>query len=139
MLAAYVFAQVLTETVKAAGGVESSIQMIFKQKVYRANVGELASVNLPANVILAQQLPEFGGAQHRSEPVPFVVVTNKEAEIAIRALVARSAEYNMAKWCTSGRTETGEVYRARGVITWLLSLIGLDICRRRNVNYGSVR
>ena len=77
MLATNVFAEILAQAVKAAGGIETTVQVILEQEVYGLDVGEFAAVNLSANVVLPEHFPKLAGAEKRAQPVPLVFVSYK--------------------------------------------------------------
>jgi hypothetical protein len=86
---AEILASVLPEGVISGASVITSVEMIVKQKVDGFDVGHLEAVDGLAVVLLgSEEFPDLLDGQQAAEPVPFVVVADEEADVAVGALVA---------------------------------------------------
>ena len=60
-----------------------------KQKMYRFDAGDLESVDGVAEIFLwAEQLFDAINRHETSKPVPFIIVSNVEADVAVACFVS---------------------------------------------------
>lgn len=77
MLRSNIFAKILSQAIEAAGRIEATVEMVFEQEMDGTDVWEFASVNLLALIVLSKKLTKLRRTEHRSQPVPLIVVPDK--------------------------------------------------------------
>src|SRR5580698_111122 len=98
--------------------------MIVEEKVHGFDVRHLESVDRLSFVFLrTEQLYDLVNCQEASQPVPFIILTDKEAIIAIGSFVPTATEHDVSQRGTDGLTKRGEVNRVRSLIRRLLPWI----------------
>jgi hypothetical protein len=61
--------------------------VIVQEEMYSFDVLHLEAINWLSLVFLwSQKLPDLGDSEEASQPVPLIIVANKQANVAIRAL-----------------------------------------------------
>jgi hypothetical protein len=101
--------------------------MIMQQKVHRTNMLELATINgLPMGFFRPKQFSNPIHGQEAPQPVPLIIVANKQSDIAVTAFVARATKYDFSERKSDSETECGEIDGVLGLIGRLSAVVGAE-------------
>ena len=94
-----------------------------QQEVYTSQIWELKSIDGFALVFDSKQIDDPLSSQKAPQPVPFIVVAHKKADVAIRSLVACSTKHCVAQRYSHSLAKIGQGNRIGRFIGHLLSRI----------------
>jgi hypothetical protein len=87
MSAPYKLTEILPQSIQARRRIEATIEVVFEQEVYNADMWHLESVDAMAEILFAEELDEIFGREQTPKPVPFVVVADKQTDVGVACLI----------------------------------------------------
>jgi hypothetical protein len=106
-----------------------------KQEVNSFQVRHFKSINPVAGVVrTTQKLLYFVNCQDGTQPVPFIVLRDKETDVGIRCLIARPAKGHISKRSGLCWSKAVESRRVASIVRRLLFSIRLRYLGSRDVN-----
>jgi hypothetical protein len=110
-----------------------------EQEMNSFQVRHFKSINPVAGVVRStQKLLYFVNCQDGAQPVPFIVLPDKETDVGVRCLITRPAKGHISEWGGLCWSEAVESRRVAGIVRRLLFAIRLRYPRSRDVNGCSI-
>lgn len=123
-LRSQILAAILSKSVISAASIIASVKVIVQQEMNGSDVGHFEPINGFAFVFFrTEQLSDSVDRQKAPQPVPFIVVSHEEADVAVTALVTRPSEDDSSQRETYGWAERVKRHGRLGLIRGLLSVI----------------